>query len=186
MIPMRPPETSPGKMLAEQLARGGSVTQEMHAHRLGISRVRLNEILNDRRGISADTALRLARYLETPAEQWMELSARWELDGARRRRALMRRVDAIVPLHRRQRGLEALLPSEDREPGGASEEMRELSRETERLRALVTAQARALEEADRLREFLRRRGLLAQAERFTRIQADLEEISPESQTRAAG
>ena len=45
---------------------------------------RMSEIVNGRRGITADTALRLARYFETTAEFWMNLQAAYDLDVAQR------------------------------------------------------------------------------------------------------
>ena len=44
----------------------------------------MNEIVNERRGVSADTALRLARYFGTTPELWMNLQAAYDLDSAQR------------------------------------------------------------------------------------------------------
>lgn len=54
------------------------------AQRLGVTTARVNEIANKRRGISADTALRLARCFSTTPEFWMNLQQRYELEAARR------------------------------------------------------------------------------------------------------
>jgi addiction module HigA family antidote len=48
------------------------------ARRLGVSLNRLNEIVLGKRGISADTALRLAQLFETSAQFWMRLQADWD------------------------------------------------------------------------------------------------------------
>jgi antitoxin HigA-1 len=53
------------------------------AKALGITAARLNEIVRGRRGITADTALRLARYLGTSAEFWLGLQLEYDLRVAR-------------------------------------------------------------------------------------------------------
>ena len=55
------------------------------ARRLDISLNRLNEIVPGKRGISADTALRLARLLKTSPQLWMRLQADWDLHRAMQR-----------------------------------------------------------------------------------------------------
>jgi addiction module HigA family antidote len=57
------------------------------ARRLGISLNRLNEIILGKCGITADTALRLARLLETSPQFWMRLQADWDLHQAMQREA---------------------------------------------------------------------------------------------------
>jgi addiction module HigA family antidote len=52
------------------------------ARRLDISLNRMNEIVLGKRGISADTALRLARFLNTSPQFWMRLQADWDLHQA--------------------------------------------------------------------------------------------------------
>jgi antitoxin HigA-1 len=55
------------------------------ARRLGISLNRLNEIVLGKRGITADTAIRLSRFLKTSPQLWMRLQADWDLHQAIRR-----------------------------------------------------------------------------------------------------
>ena len=57
------------------------------AHKLGVSLNRLNEIVLGKRGITADTALRLAKYLKTSPQLWMRLQADWDLHRAIQRAA---------------------------------------------------------------------------------------------------
>jgi len=57
------------------------------ARRLGISLNRLNEIVLGKRGITADTAIRLARVLKTSPQFWMRLQADWDLHQAMTRGA---------------------------------------------------------------------------------------------------
>ena len=56
------------------------------AKALGITATRLNDIVRGRRGITADTALRLARYLGNSAEFWLGLQLEYDLRVARRER----------------------------------------------------------------------------------------------------
>ena len=64
------------------------------AKELGIGAARLNEIVLGRRGVSADTALRLARYFGTTPELWLNLQAFYDLRMAQRKagRAIERTV----------------------------------------------------------------------------------------------
>jgi len=68
----------PGRILKREIA-----ARELSANRLAISlRVpsgRITQILNGKRGISAETALRLARYFGNSSQFWMNLQARYEL-----------------------------------------------------------------------------------------------------------
>jgi len=72
-------------LLAEFLEPLG-LTQVEASRQLGISNNRLNEIILGKRGITADTALRLARRFKTTPQLWMHLQADWDLHVARRRR----------------------------------------------------------------------------------------------------
>jgi antitoxin HigA-1 len=73
--------THPGDILRHELeARGVSANQLALA--LGVPSGRVVEILNRKRGISADTALRLARHIGTSAEFWMNLQAQHDLSVA--------------------------------------------------------------------------------------------------------
>ncbi len=53
------------------------------ARAIGVTPARINEIVRERRGITADTALRLARYFGTEAQSWMNLQQRYDLECAR-------------------------------------------------------------------------------------------------------
>jgi len=52
------------------------------AKALGVSLNRLNELVLGKRGVTADTALRLARFLKTSPQLWMRLQADWDLQQA--------------------------------------------------------------------------------------------------------
>ena len=70
------------QIIAAGFAQFGQVDA---ARQLGISLNRLNEIVLGKRGITADTALRLSRLLKTSPQLWMRLQADWDLHQAMRR-----------------------------------------------------------------------------------------------------
>jgi addiction module HigA family antidote len=80
-----PPPLSPGEVLREDFLRDSKITQESLAAELGVSRVTVNQLLNDRRAVTADMALRLARVLGTTPDYWLHLQVRTDLYRANRR-----------------------------------------------------------------------------------------------------
>jgi addiction module HigA family antidote len=78
------PAIPPGEILLEEYLKPLGVGQLEAAKRLGISLNRLNEIVLGKRGITADTAIRLARLLKTSPQLWMRLQADWDLHEAMR------------------------------------------------------------------------------------------------------
>ena len=85
------PAIPPGEILLEEYLKPLGLGQLEAAKRLGISLNRLNEIVLGKRGITADTALRLARLLKTSPQLWMRLQADWDLHEAMQRQARGRR-----------------------------------------------------------------------------------------------
>src|SRR3954471_7852203 len=79
------PAIPPGEILLEEFLKPLSVGQAEAARRLGVSLNRLNEIILGKRAITADSALRLARLLETSPQFWMRLQADWDLHQAMER-----------------------------------------------------------------------------------------------------
>ena len=79
------PAIPPGEMLIEEFLKPLGLGQVEAARRLRISLNRLNEIVLGKRGISADTALRLGRLLKTSPQFWMRLQADWDLHQAMKR-----------------------------------------------------------------------------------------------------
>jgi addiction module HigA family antidote len=73
----------PGEILAEDFMAPRGLTANRLALDLHIPANRLTEIIRGRRGITADTALRLARYFDTSAEMWLGLQADYELRKAK-------------------------------------------------------------------------------------------------------
>ena len=76
---MRP--VHPGEVLREELDELGLSANAL-ARALGVPANRVTAILNGQRGLSADTALRLARYFGTTPQLWMNLQKTWELRQA--------------------------------------------------------------------------------------------------------
>ena len=79
------PAIHPGEMLLEEYLKPLGIGQVEAARKLGVSLNRLNEIVLGKRSITADTALRLARFLKTSPQLWMRLQADWDLHQAMQR-----------------------------------------------------------------------------------------------------
>jgi addiction module HigA family antidote len=73
----------PGEVLMEEFLKPMGLTQYRLAHDLHVPPRRINEIILGKRGITADTALRLARYFGTSVEVWMNLQDRYEVETVR-------------------------------------------------------------------------------------------------------
>lgn len=73
----------PGEILADELGEIGISAAEL-ARTLDVPANRISQIIAGKRAISADTALRLARYFGTTADFWMNLQKSYDLDLARR------------------------------------------------------------------------------------------------------
>ncbi|GAB3803572.1 HigA family addiction module antitoxin [Humibacter antri] len=86
----------PGEILMEDFIEGFGITQNKLAVSIGVPPRRINEIVHGKRGITADTAIRLARYFGTSEEFWMNLQSNYEL--RMERRALQDKVAEITPL----------------------------------------------------------------------------------------
>lgn len=74
----------PGEILYEDFMRPFGLSSTALAKAIGVTVARVNEIVRGRRGITADTALRLARYFGTDAQSWMNLQDNYDLAVAKR------------------------------------------------------------------------------------------------------
>ena len=74
----------PGEVLKHDFMDPFGLSATALAKALGVTPARINEIVRRRRGITAETALRLARYFNTDARSWMNLQNRYELEIAER------------------------------------------------------------------------------------------------------
>jgi addiction module HigA family antidote len=79
MLPKKRPPTHPGEMLLKEFLEPLGVTQKEFAGHLGWTYARLNEIINGRRNITADSALALGEALQTKPEFWLNLQRDWDL-----------------------------------------------------------------------------------------------------------
>jgi addiction module HigA family antidote len=72
----------PGEVLLEDFMKPLGLTQYRLAHDIGVSPIRISQIVNGQRAITVDTALRLARYFSMSAAVWMRLQIRFDLEVA--------------------------------------------------------------------------------------------------------
>jgi addiction module HigA family antidote len=73
----------PGEILLEQFLKPLALSQNKLALEISVSPRRINEIVKGRRRVTADTAMRLARFFKMTPEYWMGLQADYDLDIAR-------------------------------------------------------------------------------------------------------
>ena len=81
------PPIHPGEILREEFMKPRDLSQNALARALNVPPLRINEIVLEKRGITADTALRLARFFGTSAEMWTGLQADYDLRLARHEKA---------------------------------------------------------------------------------------------------
>jgi addiction module HigA family antidote len=82
-MPRLIPPPHPGETILEEVLKPLDMSVNQLANNLGITATRLDDIVRGRRGVTADTALRLARYLGTSAEFWLGLQLEYDLRMAR-------------------------------------------------------------------------------------------------------
>ena len=75
----------PGEILKHDFMEPFALSATALANALGLTSAQIDEIVCRRQGITAETALRLARYFNTDAQSWMNLQTRYELALAERR-----------------------------------------------------------------------------------------------------
>ncbi len=78
-LPTDIPPVHPGEMLFEEFLKPLAISQSAFAIQMGVSFPRLNEIIRGKRGVTADTALRLAQVTGMSADFWMGLQLDWDL-----------------------------------------------------------------------------------------------------------
>ena len=89
------PPIHPGEVLMEDFLEGFGVTQNKLAVSIGVPPRRINEIVHGKRGITADTALRLGRYFGVSPQSWLNLQTQYELKLAEDR--VSDQITAITP-----------------------------------------------------------------------------------------
>lgn len=93
---MRP--IHPGEILREEFMIPLGLSANALAQALHVTPARINDVVRGRRGITGDTALRLARYFETDAQSWLNLQSAFELRMAEQA-AGSRIHDEVQPRH---------------------------------------------------------------------------------------
>lgn len=72
----------PGEVLLEDFMKPLGLTQYRLAHDIGVTPIRISQIVHGQRAISVDTAMRLARYFGTSAAVWLRMQVRYDLEVA--------------------------------------------------------------------------------------------------------
>lgn len=105
MLPTHRAPSHPGEVLAAEFLAPLGMTQQDLARGMGVPFQRVNLIVNEKRGITAETALLLARELETTPLFWLNLQVAWDLWEAQHSSRLVRRAPTA------RRGARAAGPS---------------------------------------------------------------------------
>ncbi len=78
----RLPPVHPGEVLLEDFMKPMGLSQYRLAKDIGVPALRISQIVNGKRAVTVDTAMRLARYFGTSAMVWLRLQVRYELEVA--------------------------------------------------------------------------------------------------------
>jgi addiction module HigA family antidote len=97
-LPKHRPPTHPGEMLLEEFLKPLDLSQADAARRLKMPLNRLNELIKGKRGVTPDTALRLAELFKVSPAFWMGLQASWDLWHAVQRRKERGETGSIRPI----------------------------------------------------------------------------------------
>jgi addiction module HigA family antidote len=89
------PNVHPGEILLEEFLRPMGVSQNRSAREIGVPPRRINEIVQGKRAVTANTALRLSKYFGVSESFWMGLQADYDLEKARKE--LGRKLDRVRP-----------------------------------------------------------------------------------------
>ncbi|AJI78607.1 HigA family addiction module antitoxin [Corynebacterium singulare] len=90
------PPIHPGEVLNEDFIKAFGITQHKLAMAIGVPPRRINEIVHGKRGITADTALRLGKYFGVEPQFWLNLQGRYELEVAED--SIAEEINSIEPL----------------------------------------------------------------------------------------
>ncbi len=83
-MPKKLPLIPPGEILLEEFMKPLNISQNKLARDIDVPIARINDIVHARRGVTADTALRLGKYFKTSPEFWINLQGRYALKLAKR------------------------------------------------------------------------------------------------------
>ena len=85
MLPIHRPPTSPGEILIEEFLKPMGMTQRELAKRTGLSVQSINLLIHAKRGVTAETAIRLSRVFGNSPQFWLGLQMDWDLWHAQRK-----------------------------------------------------------------------------------------------------
>ena len=94
-IPTHRTPTHPGEMLLEEFLKPMGITQRELSDSINVPYQRVNELVNQKRGITPSTALRLAKYFDVSEDFWLNIQLRWDLFKARSKET--RELERIRP-----------------------------------------------------------------------------------------
>ena len=100
-IPSKREPTHPGEMLVEEFLNPMQITQRELANAIHVPYQRVNELVNQKRGVTPSTALRLARFFGVSADFWLNLQMRWDLYKAQASESV--ELEAIQDFHHLQK-----------------------------------------------------------------------------------
>lgn len=93
------PPLHPGEMLREEFLKPMGLTPYAVAKACGVPRTRIERIVREELGISADTALRLAKFFGMSVEFWINLQAQYDLEVTKKK--IAKELKAIEPVRRK-------------------------------------------------------------------------------------
>lgn len=93
-VPTNRQPTHPGEMLLEEFLKPMELSQRQLADAIKVPYQRVNELVNQRRGITPSTAMRLAKFFTMSAYFWLNLQLRWDLYKAQQQE--QQEIDGIV------------------------------------------------------------------------------------------
>ncbi len=97
MLPKNRKPTPPGEILKYEFLEPLNMTQQQLADALGITRVRINEIISGKRSITPDTAFRLAKFFKTTPDFWLIMQLNVEMwDTLRQHSREYERIESIA------------------------------------------------------------------------------------------
>ena len=101
----------PGEILKHEFMDAFGLSSSALAKAINVTPTRINEIVRERRGITAETALRLAKYFGVDAQSWMNLQYHYELEVAEQMLANeVANIQPMLPRYDSDKGLPAGLP----------------------------------------------------------------------------
>ncbi len=100
-IPSHGEPTHPGEMLVEEFLSPMHITQRDLADAIHVPYQRVNELVNQKRGVTPSTALRLGKFFGVSADFWLNLQMRWDLYKAQQ--IEKQELDTIQDYHHRQK-----------------------------------------------------------------------------------